>query len=205
MITFIVPTIGRKTLERTVNSIKSQSCDDWKCIIIFDGIKKTIEIDDDRISYLEIEKTGEGRNSAGGVRNKGMELCTTEWIGFVDDDDCITPHYVESLKKEIELKPDLDCVIFRMNVKRSKIIPLPNTKMFVCGSVGISFSMKTSLFKSGIKFIPSSCEDFLMLTKIKEEKHKIVISPYITYLTYQNHYWKIKNKSKNLNRSYINY
>ncbi len=201
MITFIIPSKGRDTINKTIDSIKNQTCEDWKAIIIFDGIKKTIEIDDDRISYLEIEKTGEGRNSAGGVRNKGMELCTTEWIGFVDDDDCITPHYVESLKKEIELKPDLDCVIFRMIFGSGGIMPHDGERTFRAGGVGISFCMKTTLFKSGIKFIPNECEDFYMLRNIRK-KGKMVISPYVTYLVHQNSRTDAINIY--LNRSYIN-
>ena len=38
-ITFIIPTIGRNTLEKAIQSIENQSINEWKIIVIFDGIK----------------------------------------------------------------------------------------------------------------------------------------------------------------------
>ena len=56
IITFIIPTIGRTTLERSIESILNQSFDIWYIIIIFDGIKSTLGnkyINDKRINiYL---------------------------------------------------------------------------------------------------------------------------------------------------------
>ena len=43
MITFIIPTIGRNTLTRTVISLLQQTNKNWKAIIIFDGIKSNID------------------------------------------------------------------------------------------------------------------------------------------------------------------
>ncbi len=44
MITFIIPTIGRKTLINSIESIINQTITDWKIIVIFDGIKSNINI-----------------------------------------------------------------------------------------------------------------------------------------------------------------
>lgn len=39
-ITFIIPSINRETLSRTIDSLFKQSNPNWKAIIIFDGVKK---------------------------------------------------------------------------------------------------------------------------------------------------------------------
>ena len=41
IITFIIPTIGRETLNHSINSIINQTNKNWKCIIVFDGVKTT--------------------------------------------------------------------------------------------------------------------------------------------------------------------
>jgi glycosyltransferase involved in cell wall biosynthesis len=42
-ITFIIPTIGRNTLEKAIQSIEKQTNNNWKIIIIFDGIQSTLK------------------------------------------------------------------------------------------------------------------------------------------------------------------
>lgn len=96
MITFVIPTIGRDTLQNAIQSIENQTDDNWKIIIIFDGVKSTINITNPKIQILEIEKIGKDRNSAGNVRNYGMNYVDTDWIAFLDDDDTIAEDYVET-------------------------------------------------------------------------------------------------------------
>ena len=58
------------------------------------------------IEYICINKLGKVNNihgSAGFVRNIGMSLVKTPWIGFLDDDDKLLPNYVESLIKELKI------------------------------------------------------------------------------------------------------
>ena len=87
MITFIIPSIGRDTLINSIQSIQNQTNENWKLIVIFDGVKSTLDFQDDKIKVFEIEKTGECTNNAGNVRNYGMQYVDTEWIAFLDDDD----------------------------------------------------------------------------------------------------------------------
>ena len=94
-ITFIIPTIGRSTLRRTLQSLQDQTNQNFKCIVVFDGIDPTITVDDNRFKIIKTNKLGQGRNSAGLVRNEGMKLVNTEWIGFVDDDDTLSNTYVD--------------------------------------------------------------------------------------------------------------
>ena len=41
IITFIIPTIGRLSLNDTINSLINLENKNWKALIIFDGIKRS--------------------------------------------------------------------------------------------------------------------------------------------------------------------
>lgn len=183
MITFIIPTIGRKTLERTLKSIENQSNHNWKAIVIFDGVRPTVTTNNSRITILEApQKLGEGKNSAGNVRNYGMKFVDTEWIGFVDDDDVISPDFVDRFYAEINEFPAIDVVIFRMyRHSDRRILPKLQAKNFIKSQVGISFVIKSDLFKAGYKFMPGKCEDYTYLNKLRRNGFRIMISPYVTY------------------------
>lgn len=186
-ITFIIPTIGRATLDRTINSLKEQNNPNWKAIVVFDGIELK-DFKDDRVSSIKIPKTGI-KNHAGNVRNFGMEKVETEWIGFVDDDDTLSPDYVDKFEEELCVSPDLDCVIFRMFSDRG-ILPQPNDQTFKFCYVGISFAIKKSI---NIKFKASQTEDFYYLKEIKNNNGKIIISPYVTYFVRMESQKQFKN------------
>ena len=185
LITFIIPTINRMTLLDTLDSLLQQMDKYWKAICIFDGVEPNDEIklkleSDNRFDYLVLsEKLGQSQNSAGLVRNIGIEKVTTKWVGFVDDDDTLAPYYVNCLKDELINSNDIDCVIFRMMY--TTIMPLPHHTDFHRNAVGISFSYKTELFNEGFHFIPSSGEDHDLLSRFKDSGKKIVISPHVTY------------------------
>ena len=180
IVTFIIPTIGRETLNRSIESILNQTIENWKAIIIFDGIKSNITINDERIKIIEIEKKGLYINCAGNVRNEGIKYATTEWIAFLDDDDTISHNYIETFYKELELNPNLDVLIFRMMIN-NRIVPKLETNNFYLNDVGISFIMRLSIYNSGTIFTADGAEDFLYLDKIRKAGYIIIISPYITY------------------------
>jgi glycosyltransferase involved in cell wall biosynthesis len=203
IITFIIPTIGRNTLINSINSLKNQTIQNWNAIIIFDGINSNINIDDNRIMILECEKKGININSAGEVRNYGMNYVKSKYIAFLDDDDIIENDYIETFYNEIKFynNLDLDVVIFRMN-NNDIIFPKLNVDNFYLCDVGISFIMKKSLFDEGYKFTPDGAEDFLYLDKLRSDGKKIMIMPYIKY-----HVKKIniiKSSSQKGNRVFIN-
>ena len=62
-----------------------------------------ITFNDERISTTKINKfgvVGVVHGQSGLVRNKGIEMVDTEWIGFLDDDDTIHPDYVKTLSEK---------------------------------------------------------------------------------------------------------
>lgn len=190
-ITFIIPTINRDTLNRTLLSIQKQTVPHWNAIVIFDGCNPIHVLPDDkRFQYIFISKVGskhKKRNTAGFVRNYGMNLVNTPWIGFVDDDDIITPNYIKHLMEETRITPDADLISFRM-IDNNLIIPPPDCVEIKEGHIGISFAIKTQLVKEGYIFTQDSVEDYNFVKKIQNANKKIVISPYISYLVNNSNY-----------------
>ena len=201
-ITFIIPSIGRKTLSRTIKSLENQTLGNWKAIIVFDGVKSTISVTDKRISIIEISKKGIGVNSAGNVRNVALKQVDTKWVGFVDDDDTLSEDYVECLLKNTNLFEDVNTFIFRMCYKDGRILPSFKDDNFYINNVGISFAVKTKFYKNkNLYFTPGNQEDFYYLDKIRKLNERIVILENIGYYVNCNPF-KIDKKFNNV---FINY
>lgn len=179
-ITFIIPTIGRETLSKTIQCLINQTCSNWKAIIVFDGVSPTVEINDPRFFITESFKLGRHVNSAGMVRNDGIFYANTEWVAFVDDDDCLSRNYVDIFYNELVSQPPQDIIIFRME-QGNNVFPQLQTDMFYHCYVGISFAVRKDIFDEGHLFVPSSTEDFNFLNEAKNKNYKIMISPHITY------------------------
>lgn len=170
-ITFIIPSIGRSSLNRAIESLDNLNSDDWKAIVILDGVEKDIQ--HEKVKIIQSDKIG----SAGLLRNIAMQEVDTKWIGFLDDDDILYPRYIDELKLE---NSDLGFVLFRM--MRDRIIPKPGLYDIVQGQVGISFAVKTELVKQyNLKFVKSGPEDFHFLKSMVDLGIKGKVSDYIAY------------------------
>lgn len=181
LITFIIPTIGRTTLQNTLDSLINQSNPNWKAIVIFDGISSTIQNTDPRIRIIESPKLGQGVNSAGLVRNYGITFVDTEWIAFVDDDDSLSTRYVEIFIAESSAYTLADIIIFRMIHPELGLMPSLSTDTFFICQVGISFAVKKRVFDEGHIFIPHRVEDFFYLDEARNKNYNMMISPHVVY------------------------
>jgi len=203
MINFIVPSVGRKTLTNTLNSLVSLSNQNWEAWVGLDGISeddfdKNILVEDSRIHYVFIkDRMGDfdhnpaverPTGNAGRVRNYLISLINNQynWIGFVDDDDTIRPHYIDRLVEEINYT-SFDCCIFRMvhddkKNNRRLVVPPYGMNQVVQNCVGISFCVKKSfLDNTGVKFTSSSFEDYTMLESIHNADGEIYMSEHLVY------------------------
>lgn len=89
---------------------------------------------------------------------------------------------VQRCKKELDNYSNIDVLIFRMYSNGSNVIfPYLHTDNFYLCHVGISYVIKTKIFKSGLQFIPCEIEDYDYLHRIRENKYIIMISPYVKY------------------------
>jgi hypothetical protein len=190
-ITFIIPTVNRVTLFRTLTSILHQTNQRWKAIILFDGCAPTDEsllslLQDTRFLYISIKKHGvlssNQHGKAGQIRNIGMSMVTTPWIGFVDDDDIILSNYIEKLIEESSSLSNAELISFRM-IDVDHLVPPPLCQSILPNQIGISFAIKSSLFKEGFLFSQSEMEDYHFVKEVHRAKKIIILSSYVTYLT----------------------
>lgn len=188
LITFVMPTVNRETLMRSVDSVVNQTDPDWQLIVGFDGFSELPSINytiDPRVSYWPIaDKLGNSKNGAGTVRNFLMSKVTTGWVGFIDDDDTIKASYVEWLKQEIaSYRPD--CVIFRMtwsDEHNNQVLPPPGYYDFFHCGVGISFAVRLDFVERyNAWFSQHSSEDFDFLDNLRNLGAKIIVSDHIAY------------------------
>jgi glycosyltransferase involved in cell wall biosynthesis len=184
LITILIPSIGRITLDRALESLLQQKNPKWTAFVGFDGCNPQKPKIDSRINYVYLNKVGGGHNHGGMVRNSLIPLVATEWLCFLDDDDTFRSHYVDAFVYEIQNNLDADCIVFRMSYdsQDKKVLPpLGLSRPQPC-QVGISFAVKKSfLDKNGIRFKNDSFEDFLLLQEIEKANGKIIFSKEITY------------------------
>jgi glycosyltransferase involved in cell wall biosynthesis len=188
LVTFILPTIQRPSLQRAITSLFQQTCPHWKAIILFDGcqpmVKALPSLKDPRIMFASIVKTGTVsavHSKAGYVRNVGLQWVQTPWVAFLDDDDRLTPDYVERLQEECRMTPTADLIVFKMNDK-ALILPPPSSTQIVKNEIGISFAYRSSLIQKGFQFRSSEHEDYHLVHSIYQAGKQVVFSPYVTYV-----------------------
>lgn len=191
-VTFIIPTIGRKSLIKSLEILWYQTDLEWKAIVVGDGLdeekKNFVESlvfgSGDIITSLFIPKTGTKTNDksngqAGLVRNKAFRLVDTEWIAFLDDDDWLDKDYVRWLKEE---SFNMDLVIFRMRNFDGNILPPKGTTIPAVGLVGIAFAVRTSFIREKkIEFLNDGIEDFIFLSHCISNGARFKISDKLAY------------------------
>jgi len=178
-ITFVIPSLSRPTLNKTVDSLLNQTNKSWECLIIYDGVDGP-NFDDPRITTHKITKTGNNSKpmgESGLVRNVGIKKCDTEWIGFLDDDDTIHPDYVETLFKKYSKH---DFVVWRMKNPYGLVIPRWEKNELVVNNVGISFCYKNK-FKDLLFDKNINGEDFYFIEKLLNQTKNYVITEEVFY------------------------
>jgi len=99
-VSVIIPTIGRESLMRTLESVLNQTYQNLEIIITDDTeegkAKPLIEryFTDPRIKYVINTKYKHGPS---GNKNNGLDNITGEYFTIVDDDDIIMPNAIEEL------------------------------------------------------------------------------------------------------------
>lgn len=133
-VSIIIPIYNAESyLERCIKSVIGQSYNNIEVILINDGssdhsgevCKKYASIDN-RIIYISQKNAGPSI-----ARNKGLELCTGEYIQFVDSDDVLSEKMTETLVSSMNKNADLVICGYRMlyldfDKEKSKTVISPN-------------------------------------------------------------------------------
>lgn len=122
LVSIVVPVYNsEKYLNKCLKSIKSQTLNDFECILVDDGsIDSSVTIcdsfaaEDSRFSVIHLKNGGVSR-----ARNEGIKKAKGEYIGFVDSDDWIDTEMFEILYRDVKkYKAEISiCNIYEDNAK----------------------------------------------------------------------------------------
>ncbi|EGF32587.1 putative glycosyltransferase [Oxalobacteraceae bacterium IMCC9480] len=113
-ISVIVPVFNTQDYIRpALDSLLSQTVSFDEIIVIDDGSTDlSSEILKEYFLQEKIKLITQKNKGLGLTRNVGVEAATSDYIYFFDSDDLASPFLVEKIKKEIELNPDLEIIVF---------------------------------------------------------------------------------------------
>lgn len=195
-VTFVIPTKGRASLRKAIQSLLNLGDWNWRCIVMFDGINPIpiTNLNPD-IDYLKdnhfVVKQCEHKGHAGLVRNEALPLVDTKWVAFLDDDDFVAETYISHLKYFDNKNPNTDIVIFTyVDIENGNTQP-PNGLNYIkeC-NVGISFAIRNDFVKNNnILFTPSGVEDFRFLDECVKKGAKYLITHDVQYFVGHRSAW----------------
>lgn len=125
-LSIIIPTIGRQSLGRTINSIRAALHDfEDEIIVVGDGpqlvARGIMSLPDWRFHYFEHGPTNQYGNAQ---RDFGVEKATGDFVWFVDDDDTISPESLTFIHAALNHNPEIPH-IFRMKIGNEFFGPDP--------------------------------------------------------------------------------
>jgi len=165
----VIPTTGRDTLERAVQSAKA--CAD-QVIVVADGCP-------DIPADLHVNCGAPGL-----ARNAAAPHIWTDWVGFLDDDDVLVP---DVYRAAVEAHAETDLIVQRMKHPDLGLVPRPGTEtQLIHGNVGISFAMRTALFREHpfIAGPPLTMrgEDYELVRRMLDQGRYVVVSGDVGYV-----------------------
>lgn len=207
-VSVVIPVYNvEKYLERCLDSLLSQTLEDIEIICINDGsTDKSLDIlhkyaeKDERITVINQKNKGMSYS-----RNKGLEVATGEYVGFVDSDDYIDKDYYEKLYSvATSYDADIACAnIIRENERKKKILlNYDNDRVYENAKEKLEVSCipeycfvwnkiyhRENLIQSGCKFVDGLFyEDVLYTPQVILSLGRLVTVKDVFY-----HYWKRAN------------
>ncbi|MFD2517939.1 glycosyltransferase family 2 protein [Salinimicrobium flavum] len=140
LVSVIIPTYNRASqIGETIDSIVSQSYDNWECLVVDDQSEDYTEellsfysSRNSKIKYLLRDSAPKG---ASRCRNIGLEKAQGEFCIFLDSDDILLQSCIEDRIKRIEADRNKDFWIFPMYVntyeKELQEVKIPNKKSYL--------------------------------------------------------------------------
>jgi glycosyltransferase involved in cell wall biosynthesis len=92
----VVPTIGRDSLRRTIDSILEQSYPVSELVVVNDSQAQVPLVKDEAVKGVPVVEvyTG-GLTGEGNARNVGVRSATASHVAYLDDDDIWLPHHLK--------------------------------------------------------------------------------------------------------------
>jgi glycosyltransferase involved in cell wall biosynthesis len=107
LFSLIVPTWNRpRYLGEALGSIRTQTVEDWECLVVNDGGPGRVDLPEDpRFRLIRREQNG----GAAASRNTGFEEARGRFVAFLDDDDLMTPTRLELALEGMSRAPVVVC------------------------------------------------------------------------------------------------
>ena len=195
IVTFIIPSLNRPSLPRSLGSIVSQTDPRWKAIVCLDrrpGARiqndHVFEFSNPNVSVIDYGDPNDFvkgmKSGPGPVRNYAVGKSDTEWVAFLDDDDILTEDYVSRLAEE---SSGADAIVFRMIYGNGQFLPreFMTPHKFSLGHFGVSSAVRGNVFDK-IQYTRGRGEDYRLIRDISEAGMCVKFSQYATYLVRQN-------------------
>ena len=188
--TFIIPTIGRNTLKRAIESILA--LDNTLVLVVYDGFKQKPPIIHDNVIYLETKKP---YKNAGIVRNLGISYIAknvnTSYISFLDDDDIIKPDFNLVVENHKKYDIIIHSIEFPYHPNGRKKLPIKSGTGIHRGNMGIAMSIKADVLnKYDIKFTSDKGEDYIFAKSLIDKGCSHYKTGIITYIAPSRGNWK---------------
>lgn len=118
LFTIVVPVYNRAHLiERTLQSVLAQTCQDFEVIVVDDGSKDDIEAAIARVGDPRVRLIRQENGGGGAARNNGIENAVGQYIAFLDSDDLFMPDKLERYAREFPIA-ETTVLYSSMNVDR---------------------------------------------------------------------------------------
>lgn len=176
MISFIVPTVGRESLQRTLKSIELWPGDE---LIVIGNVSEMTNHDafeDVTVRFIPCAPGGDWGHSE---RNIAMPLARGQYLAHIDDDDIYAPHTRELMADAIKKTPNR-LVLFRMQYPNG--ITLWSEPVLRCGNVGTPMILQPNDPSKLAQFEPFVGGDCAFLEKSKWNREDIVWRPEVIAL-----------------------
>lgn len=168
----VIPTTGRAELAYAVSSAR---CAADEVIVVCDGYNHG------PIEGADVTVCG-AYGAPGLARNAAAPYVTSEFVGFLDDDDALVPDVYRST---IDNLSAADLIITMMDCPDLGLIPKIGLPI-MHGNVGISFAVRADLFRqepfiAGPPFTMRG-EDFEYVRRFMDKQRAVCVSDAVGYI-----------------------
>lgn len=193
LISVIIPTFNRShILTKAIESVTSQSNENWELIIVDDGstddTQEKVEefLTDRRIKYFFQQNSG-----VSVARNAGVDRSSGEYLIFLDSDDTFHPDLIQQLNNERFHRYDIICWEVMRIFDGKSIIEKPKKLKKIYNSIMASFLAGSICYKKEIFLQVGKYDSALSfgenyelgmrISEVKDLRIKIINEPLLTY------------------------
>jgi GT2 family glycosyltransferase len=197
LISLVMPTYKteRRYLREAIDSVLAQHYPEWELVVVDDGsadpelnrLARSYEAAESRVRFLPLEQNG-GISAA---TNAGLELCSGEFVGFLDHDDTLTPDALLRVAQALVADPEIDVVYTdsdKLTIKNIRVDPFlkPDwSPVYALGAmyIGHLLVVRRAIAEAAGGFDSQfdTIQDFEFMLRVSERTERIHHIPQVLY------------------------